>query len=126
MGEGIAIGAAMASLGLSLFVLTRAPLASFQRDIKTSIKRLERDWNDYQERLEKVAGRVAKQRGLLEAAAKSTVAVDRTEPVPDRPRSRRQLFSDWKVRHAQQNSVSSGEPGGPVLRGAGETSPGSG
>jgi len=126
VGEGIAVGCSLAAIGLSFFVLTRTPLASFQRDIKTSMKKLEREWDDYQERLESTAGRVAKQRGLLEKVKKAEVAEVFPAVAVERHRSRARLFSDWKVKNAKPDSDGSSQPRGPDIRGDRQaTEPGS-
>lgn len=120
MGEGIAIGFSIVAFGLSIFVLLRPPSHSLQKDIKATVKRLEREWEDVQERMESSSGRLAKQRGLFEKAQRGTSlpspAVVDVDPVSVRT-SRADLMREHRRKqNAKQDSVSSPEPGRPDLR----------
>ena len=120
MGEGIAIGFSIVAFGLSFFVLLRPSSLSLQKDIKATVKRMEREWEDVQERMESSTGRLAKQRGLFEKAqqAKALAPSNIVDVSPEPVRTSRAdiLREHRRKQNAEQDSVSAGEPGRPDIR----------
>jgi len=126
VGEGIAIGCSLVAVGLSFFVLLRPPSHSLQKDIKATVKRLEREWDDVQGRMESSSGRLAKQRGLLEKVQRPQALPESRNPVPapvGGRTSRSDILRGWKVKHAHvEDSPRNAESRGPVPpRGSDET-----
>jgi len=114
----------MVAVGLSFFVLLRPASVSLQKDIKAAVKRLEREWEDVQERLDSSSGRLAKQRGLFEKAQLAKTPLKDFDPVlapePVR-RTRSSLFAAWRLKHAdKQDSSRPIESGGSNIRSPGE------
>jgi len=112
----------MVALAFSLFVLLRPPVSTLEKDVKATVRRLERDWEDAQERLAAASGRAAKQRGLLERAKQpvTPVAVDHGRDAGPDHLSRSDILRGWRVKNAKQDSAGPREPRGPDLRSTSE------